>query len=231
MAEVFGQPIFYDEMEPDIELRRWVGMRSAQSGTLEELAQWEERHRKQTFLNLIHVSLDSQYRDFHDLNATPDEAWALLCTFWEEEYSALQERRVELVTWLRNETLTDSEKEKIKRELEFIEEELNEGNLFELTLEEAEAEPDFKKIDTAGGIAWGHASAWKFNKALFEEYGGKVLLNELDYFGNPAIIPFNIPDPCEARRVWMSKLEETGELVIYDPETQKEFLGQFLYGL
>jgi len=222
IAEVFGQPVFSDEMELNDEDRQRIETHPDFQDR-QKLTEYLDKRRKDDFLSRINILLESHYRDQHNLDATPEEIWELLCSWWPANSAELLAQQEDLLTELADVNLSDAEKTEIESSLEFINQELEEGRIFEKPLDEAINAERINKIDTAGGLAWAFISWWKFNKAIHTEYGGKILLPEQ---GERASLPDNIPEPCDAINKWVRELERNGDLVFYDPELRKFFFEQ-----
>ncbi len=219
VAEVFGQPVFSDEMELNDEDRQRIEA-LPEFQDPRKLTEYLDKRRKDNFLGRMTILLESHYRDQHNLNSTPEETWELLCSWWPASSEELLVEQKDLLANLTDVNLSDTEREEFESSLEYINQELEEGRIFEKPLNEAINDERIKKIDTAGGLAWAFVSWWKFNKAIHAEYGGKVIIPKQ---GEKVCLPDNIPEPCEAKNKWVRELERNGDVVFYQPELRKLF--------
>lgn len=222
IAEVFGQAVFFDEIQVNEEDRQMIEADPSFQDP-QKLADYLNTRFEINFLERIHGLLERQYCDQYKLDPTPEEIWDCMCADWRQESIDLLNQRETLLGKLDDATLSQNEREECLSELEDVDQELAELPVFQLSFQEASADGKIDKIDTAIGLGWGLVSWWKFYKAIYAEYGGKVILPETenDTFG--LCITDKIHEHCEAILRWVTELEQKGDLRIYDSKLRELF--------
>lgn len=71
----------------------------------------------------------------------------------------------------------------------------------------------YQRIRREQAVGW--ASMWKLNKALYEQYGGKVIWQQAGL------------EPVEAYRTWMEENHRNGLFTIHDASREAEFWSMF----
>lgn len=98
----------------------------------------------------------------------------------------------------------------------FIEEQINRVGISD----ERKKAADEESLRPLEAILGGPPSHWQTNKALYEHYGGRVLLRNLGYY-----------EPIEAWLRLFHEMREKSELDIYDFRVRDDFMQYFKYGL
>jgi hypothetical protein len=123
----------------------------------------------------------------------------------EAERKELKEQIPVLEEKLRSPDLTDEDRQEIKEELEYN------RRFADLTDEQAAKEFAAYESEMQHEIALAWVQDWKFYRALFKQYGGRIIWQQTGI------------EPIDAMRKWLEEQEKHGDFVIHDPELGKSF--------
>jgi len=123
----------------------------------------------------------------------------------ETERREMKSQIPELEQSLRSPTLSDIDRKTAEGQLKHC------RRFVDLTDEQAEKEfRDFEsKVQRESAAEW--VQSWKFHRALFKQYGGRIIWQQAGI------------EPIEAMRTWLEEQEKDGDFVIHDPELRKSF--------
>jgi hypothetical protein len=209
LAEVFGQPIYSDEIDvPDC-------LMFEDAHKLKEL---KEKPNKYEFAKAIIIKLEKTYEIEHNLHVSPEEIWELNYAGWKIIEPGILMDREESLLKLSTENICQSDRERLIHRIAGFDKMIAMGSLWEKPLNKLSDE-ELESLgisDTVNSTDAKNILRWKFNKAIYNEYGGKVCIPSKSNFPSD-----DIPESIEAIAKWIRKLENTGELVIYDNDLKK----------
>jgi hypothetical protein len=159
---------------------------------------------------VILSKLVDRYAAEHDIDVDREEIDAYLESMrrtMENHHKKNLARREELARKLASQGLTDAERQQLTSELDSLNEliatlEEGEGG----SSEDAEEEKEYREEVAAAFIR-----QWKINRALFRQYGGRVIFQQ------------GGPEPLDAYRRFLEEQEEKGAFAIVDRALGEKF--------
>ena len=151
----------------------------------------------------------------HELSASPDEVDAALAVV-NKQQKALRtqrkQRRDMLVAELKSPELSENRRKEGSKYLERLNE-LIENDEKEAQEEDSQEYRDFQRQF----IKWG-IETWRFDKALYSTYGGRVI------FGRS---PWSLLEPIGAYGAWLKEQESKKSFEVFDPGVREELYDYF----
>ena len=214
VATIFSKPIYADELDPD------PSSKPPSNLTDEQLGQWRSDQRKTRLSQLIWVPLLDQYCKTHDCEPTDKE----ITTFdqsikrsMQQSVEAWKSHRAALLTELQSPRVTDARRKEISEQVKQLESLLaTEAHMHEGMTPEQRAEVVAALPAHEREIARTFIRAWKFNKALYQQYGGRIIFQQAGM------------EPLDAYRVWLKEHEDHGDFAINDAASREEFWSYFV---
>lgn len=215
LAEVLGQPIYADEVEPDKEFDAQQQLLREQGR--EHLLMTAEAFRHQALARRIGEVLLEQFAAEHKVEPTDEEIDQFL-------------RRLQVF----NERTEAGPKEplvEVRQRITQIERAIQSGKLNEeqladaqaalktyrrtlANMEEIMADPKLRDEQDRFFAQW-YVRNWKMQKALYRQYGGRVMLQQIG------------PQAADATRRFFEERFSRGDLAIHDDQAREAFWDQF----
>lgn len=178
VATVFGQSIMNDELNPDTQTQN--NMKQRLEG--EKFNEWLTQYRaNQLFGKILRVLMDT-YTKEHNIAVTDEEIETRSAHFnrmMEERKKENEKTRQDLLKELQAPTITEKREKAASEHLAALNSVRESDKKWDKSLQ------DLQEKD--GGKAWKEATRkigevemkrWKTNKALYEQYGGKVIFQQ-----------------------------------------------------
>lgn len=186
----------------------------------ENFAQWMESARTGRLTEIIFGGLLGEYRAARDLDPTDTEIEEFIEgseRMEAESRREFRERAAAIPKQLENTALPEAEKKRLNEELAMLERLLK-------TQEETEAQmrqqwgEDWPRIqrESKARVARHMVGAWKVNRALFDEFGGRVIFQQAG------------PEPVDAYRDFLRQRETEGAFEILDEGLRDDFWRYFV---
>lgn len=161
---------------------------------------------------LIIQPLLDRYADSQGITVSAEELatyQAAKQRFMEEDRRRREMRRAELAARRKAEAFADKQREALSRELEVLEQ------LAAAEKDEA-SDADDPEIKTyAEEVARSFILRWKVNRALYRQYGGRIIFQQAG------------PEPFDAYRKFLEEHAEKGNFRIFDAGMEQEFWRYF----
>lgn len=216
VAKVFGKKILLSEIIPETGS---LGQYESQL-TLGQKKSWSEKERNEKLSALILGPLVEEYAKTHNITSSDEEINAFVkqtepkdpislknLRESEEGYKRhlkqLRERKKMLDDELLQPNLRKETKQKILEELDLI----NKGLSYRFANLQQESSQRVASV---------FLRAWKLNKSLYEQYGGRVIFQQAG------------PEPVDAYRDFLKEHETKGDFEIYDENLKKSFWAYFI---
>lgn len=216
VARVLGKEILSSDITPKSES---MGQYESQL-TPDQKKSWRESERNEKLSALIGGPLFEEYGKIHELTPTEEEINAFmkqtepkdpitLKNFQESEegykksLKQLEERKKILDQELLQPDLKEEVKKQITEELDMV----NKGLSSRVTN---------LREESSRRVATTFVRAWRLNKSLCEQYGGRVIFQQAG------------PEPVDAYRDFLKEHEAKGDFQIYDEDLKKTFWAYFI---
>lgn len=214
VAVVFSKPIYADELEPN------PAMKLPSDLTDEQRSQWQASQRNERLSQLIWAPLIDQYCLSRPCEPTDEEIAAFnqhLERMEQQSRTAWKTQQAALTEELHSLNVTEIRRKEASEQLKQLELALaTEEHMYDgMTPEQRrvfEASRPVHEREVARTII----RAWKFNKALYQEYGGRVIFQQAGM------------EPLDAYRAWLKKHEDDGDFAIHDAALREQFWSYFL---
>ena len=210
VATVFSKPIYADELELSPSVKLPPGL------TEEQRSQWQASQRNGWLNRLIWTPLADQYCQSHDCEPTDEEIAAfnqflerskqMASGVMQKQFEEWKSKRATLVAEQQSPNVSEGRGKEIREELKQLDSLL----AIEATFHDSMAPKQPVAADR--DIARASIRAWKFNKALYEKYGGPLIFQQ----ANPI-------EPLGAYRAWLEEHEGKGDFQILDPKLRTAF--------
>ena len=209
VAVVFSKQISADELEPNAALRNQEAAQLSQ----EQFNAWLVGFRQERLTGMIFSSLAEQYCRGHNCEPTNEDVAAFVKS-GKTSKAANQRKwaaeRASLSKEMDSPNLTEARKREIASRLYMLETFLFAGENFTGSISpEQEAAAQRRVADQ-------FIRAWKFNKALYQQYGGRVIFQQAGM------------EPLDAYRAWLKDHEHNGDFVINDAALHEGFWRYFV---
>jgi hypothetical protein len=155
--------------------------------------------------------LVDRYAAEQGIEAKPEEIDAYLDSLHrvaDEDRRRQEARREELARKLEAKTLSDAERQSLSSELATLNELL--ANLDGIARNAAEDQAARRQVAAA------FIRQWKINRALYRQYGGRIIYQQ------------GGPEPLDAYRIFLQARERQGAFKVLDPAFEAEFWKYFL---
>lgn len=203
VAEVLSKPVFANDIEPpEAQKARWESELNE-----EAYHRWLLTARSDRLGKLIWAALRTQFCAVRSCEPTDEEIGEFLKAMRElgvENHKKWQRERTLLEQELQLPDLLDDRKQAILKELQMLERFLTEPSTFQEPVSTGDREVALVTVGT-----------WKFNKALYETYGGTVIFQQAGI------------EPLDAYRAALHEHERNGTFQIFDPELRVKFWEYF----
>lgn len=215
MARVFDSIIFPSAVNPPQE----VFNRNRSQMSESEFIQWNKEFQKQTLEFLIFSKAQKHLLDEAGMNPTEAEIQSFIVFSAKEEETRLGElesQRQVLSEQLQADGLTEKKKIMLTEYLSVTDQLIEQERIRK---EEENSRPDSSKIkqETLSNVARVVVAAWKFNKVLYEKYGGRVIFQQAGW------------EPIDAYKQWLEEHLQAKTIEIFDPEFMNIFDQMFRY--
>lgn len=215
VALSMGKQITQDELKPDEQLIR-LNKTSLDDEAFEK---WYQRTRVARLTELIFVPLLGEYGRNNNITASDEEVDAFLEraeTAKKEAEAQFTEQRDAIRERLERSSIAPSDRQHLEAQLETLNSILDSKTEMESRARERfgeDYESRMRTIDEANARQM--IVAWKLNKKLFDQYGGRVVFQDEG------------PEPLEAYSDFLAEKKKEGAFGIYDPELQAAFWDYF----
>lgn len=163
---------------------------------------------------IIFGALLEQYIKDHNIQPTEEEVDAFINRqekMESENKERWEQERKDIIKKLELKELTESERKSLASHLET----LNRLLKPDLEVEKYRRENPAQVRQSHGEMAKGFIKMWKINKALFDQYGGRVIFQQAG------------PEPLDAYRSFLKEEEQKGTFKILDESFSKAFWKYF----
>lgn len=170
---------------------------------------------KDNLVGIIFGSLLEKYANDHNIKPTKAEIEAFASKSKKQEIQSRKEweqNRKDILIKLKSRDLSESERQDLKSQLEML------NNILEVDpeLEKYTQENPEEVRKSEENIAKHFIQAWKINKALFQQYGGRVIFQQAG------------PEPIDAYRDFLKEEERKGCFQIMDKSFDVTFWNYFV---
>lgn len=214
VATIFSKPIYADELDPDPSFKLPADLTDEQRG------QWLTSEQNTRLSQLIWTPLVDQYCQSHTCEPTDEEITAFDQSMKRSKQQRLEEwknRRTRLATELQSPGLTEERRTAASDQLRQLESLLaTEEHLYDGMTPEQRAAVEASRPARDREIAPVFVRAWKFNKALYAQYGGRFIFQQAGM------------EPLDAYRKWLEEHERNGDFAIKDAALREQFWSYFL---
>ena len=208
VATLRGQPIYLDEFQPPAQWQTWAGKTDAERAA--SLRDWQLQH---AYVK-IWAALMERFCEHRDCEPTEEEYQA-----FETSWRRRRERHPYPSPHDREPVVSPQEYERIHAELQ---KQLQEPGLaaerrteLETTVTRFEELKDKKLGEPTRDFARTMIRGWKFDRALYRQYGGTVV-------GSMGGLT-----PLGAYKAWLEENERNGALVLLDTQLKEYFWRDF----
>lgn len=215
VALSMGKQITHEDLKPDEQLIR-LNKTSLDEEAFED---WYERARVGRLTELIFVPLLGEFGRNNNINASEeeiDEFIDLAETAREEAEAQFTEQRDAILQRLERSSLAPSDREHLEAQLETLNSILDSKTEMEQRARDRfgeDYESRMRTIDETNARQM--IVAWKLNKRLYDQYGGRVVFQD------------DGPEPLEAYSAFLAEKKKEGAFGIYDSELQAAFWDYF----
>lgn len=179
IASVFDRFIYNSDLLPEKEILD----RYRANLSKDEFDQWEQENQNKALEALIHSALQEQLMVEMGMVPTENEIQLFIDFSLKQEETRLEEfqsQRDNLLKELQAEGLEESKRTSLSDHLKTLDQ------LIEYDLkrqEEVKSIPNYAQIkeNSFKRIATMTVTSWKFNKALYDKYGGRVIFQQAGY--------------------------------------------------
>ncbi len=211
LADVLGQPIFADEIEPDTDRRTQQHAQLAP----DEFEAWLLQVRSERLAARIWPALVDRYCRQHNLEPTDAELDAFNGAINAKQQADRQRREkrlAEIAKALDDPTLDDAHRDALKDEQRRLDHTLHdERKFYEVLNVDEQKRLAAIRPQQERRIAREAVLAWKFNKSLYDAYGGRVVFRQAG------------SEPVEAYHKWLEDHEAQHNFTINDPSLRAKF--------
>ena len=187
-----------------------IGDKPETAGTARVLGTIVQATEPDELRYLILKPLTDRYADAKGIEVTQAEEQAYvehLQATMEEDRKHKTERRDELTQKLASPGLSEEERESLSSELDTLQ-----GFLATLDeMAQGAAEAPEETAAARGEVAEAFIRQWKINRALFDDYGGRVIFQQ------------GGPEPLDAYRKFLEERKKTGDFEILDKDLEEGF--------
>ena len=214
VATVFSKPIYADELDVDPSRKPPSGL------TDEQLSQWRIYQRDSRLSHLIWAPLVDQYCLDHPCEPTDEEITAFNQSderSKQQRVEGWRNRKTALTKALQSPDLTDARRKEATEQLKQLDSLLaTEEHMYDGMTPEQRAAVEASRPAREREIARVFIRNWKFNKALYQQYGGRVIFQQAGM------------EPLDAYRAWLKEHESRGDFAINDATLRDQFWSYFL---
>ncbi len=210
VAMVLGKEILFSQIEPDQRLIET----SKQQMSAEQLTEAVREYQREQITTLVFGPLLEKYTSDHNIAPTQEEIDGFIKAMHEGRQNQIKQWKAqeeELLKELNSGSLAEEKKKETSQKLEMIRGFISEYEHIDATGQTNEQIP----IGEAD-IAKQFVRAWKINKSLYEQYGGRVIFQQAG------------PEPIDAYRTFLEEKEKGGAYKIYDPQLKEVFWEYFV---
>lgn len=208
VARIMGREIALEEISPPAKQVKTERAKASDAA----FAKWLFEYRHGRLAAMIWQPLKKDFCKTHDCKAADkeiDEFHEALSRAEKESEREWRQRLVEIKEELRGNSLPEKKRDELDAEKQVLEK-----NLASIARETAEKEnPDERKAE--GSVERQFVEAWKLNRALYREYGGRVIFQQAGI------------EPIDAYRQFLQEHEKKGAFEILDPALRQEFWKYF----
>jgi len=202
IARVYDQSIYEADILPHD--RYAENQRSKLSP--EEYRRWEDDYKRKRLSQRIYAVLQDHFLKEEHMEPTEEDIHLQMDTMREiqaTELERLQSQREELVLQLKAEDLKDAQRQSLTEHLKTVDQ-LIEGR--RRREEEGKSIPNYAEIKEKSlhNVAGTTVTAWKYNKALYERYGGRVIFQQFGW------------EPIDAYKAFLDEHKEKQTYAILD---------------
>lgn len=159
--------------------------------------------------------LFDRYATVHDVEVTPAEIDAYLKSLnrvAERDRKHYEDRRQAIAQALRAPSLTEAERRSLSSEFDAVNEHLN-------TVDEMQNNAGMNPVEVRQAreqVAAAFIRQWKINRALYKQYGGRIIYQQ------------GGPEPLDAYRLFLQEQQEKGAFTIHAEEFKQRFWEYYL---
>ncbi len=214
IATVFSKPIYADELESSPSAQLPAGL------TDEQRSQWQASQRNERLSQMISTPLVAQFCQTHACEPTDEEITAFNQSVGRSRQQRLQEwksQHASLTAELQAPNVSEARRTEATKELQQVDSLLaTEEHMYDGMTPEQRAAVEASRPAREKEIAGVFIRAWKFNKALYQQYGGRVIFQQAGM------------EPLDAYRAWLQEHERNGDFAINDPDMHQRFWSYFV---
>lgn len=172
-------------------------------------------NEKDNLVGIVFGLLLQQYAKKHNIEPTKAEIEAFIDKLKEQQIQSRKQwrqERTDILRKLESHGFSESERQNFKSQLETL------NNILEVDpeLEKYTQENPQKVKKMEEGSAKRSIQSWKINKALFHQYGGRVIFQQAG------------PEPIDAYRDFLKEEEQKGSFQILDKNFEATFWDYFI---
>jgi hypothetical protein len=212
VATILGKTIMSDGLVPHIRIQET--MKQQLEG--EKFNEWYIQYQAQGLMGKILKILMEIYAKEHNITATEEESEAFnsyLDRSLEEIKIQNEKTRQDILKELQSPTTAEERKKVISEHLATLDSLRQNEEKMEKYLQGEDARKKWKEVRRKNGEAV--VRQWKINKALYEQYGGKIIFQQAGL------------EPVEAFGKFLRENEKKEIFQILDPELKKNFYYYF----
>jgi hypothetical protein len=206
VATIFDKTIYADQLNPpDKQMQEMKGKLKN-----DDYNAWLIKYRGDHLFEMIWNATMDDYLLQHHISVTQEEIDAFSTTLYkqiEEDNARREKERKDIMEQLKSGNLSKEQKDRLSERLKTLNslKEFDERRKNELQSEERRTK--VKEINRKADEDW--IKRWKFNKALYEQYKGRVIFQQAGL------------EPIDAFRMFLKEREEKKLFQIFDSDLQK----------
>jgi hypothetical protein len=201
VASINGRAVSVDEISPPAD-EAITKKAEVDAGAYDK---WLLEYRNEKLGSLIWEPLREEFCKTHDCRATEKEIREMSESVIRSEMEDERQWRREVAQIekkLRNKKLPEEKRKKLAAQQTMLRENVE-------TMAEMNKDPE--NLKNQNEVSKPFIEAWKFNRALYREYGGRVIFQQAGI------------EPLDAYRQFLQEHEKKGAFAIYDPQLSEEF--------
>ncbi len=215
IARVFDQYIYDEDISPKIEILDQYRSQLSK----DEFDKWEKENKIKMLEASIYAGLQKRFLEEMSMNPTEDEIQLFINFSLKQEETRLEEfqsQRHDLLKELQATDLEESKRTSLSEHLKTVDQLIE----YELTRQEEEKSiPNYAQIkkNSLKRVATISVTSWKFNKALYEKYGGRIIFQQAGL------------EPIDAYKQFLDDHTKKKSFEIFDPSFNNIFESMYTY--
>ena len=215
IARVFDKLIYPSDVLPIKEvLDRYHAQLSP-----DKFIEWENKYRMNALESLIYLELQNKFLEKTNMNPTDEEIQSHIdfsAKADKERMGIFEAQRNDVLTQLGSPGLTDAERKPLNDHLKILDQLIDTQKQRK---EEEKSIPNYDeiKMKSLKNVASSMVKTWKFNTALYNAYGGRVIFQQFGW------------EPIDAYKMFLDEHKEAKTFEVFDPSFDQIFNDMYNY--